>query len=157
MELIGRRPAFTALLSPLPLLASLVLLSVLLDSETVEGSPVVHAPQQAAATPGMWFGPRLGRRPKRNLSPDQLARLIDLIEDAPWVLFSTNGNDMLSESKRHTANFTPRLGRESAEDSMGAAAPDRWLSAAAVGDSAADLMSQRSPPFAPRLGRAHYL
>lgn len=121
---------------------------------------------------GMWFGPRLGRRLKRNLqlSNAQLARqLVDLVEEAPWLLLAVDGNDLVTEGKRHTVNFTPRLGRESGEDAgrasggvgslllpPGSASSDRWLIAPAAADQSPDLMAQRSPPFAPRLGRARY-
>lgn len=118
---------------------------------------------------GMWFGPRLGRRLKRNLQlPNaQLARqLVDLVEEAPWLLLAIDGSDLVSEGKRHTVNFTPRLGRESGEEvagggSMmlqagGASSSDRWLLSPAAADQSSDLMAQRSPPFAPRLGRARY-
>lgn len=156
MEPLSRRRPTQAITSLRPLATALLLLLVLLDEEATEAAAARRA-SQSAQSPGMWFGPRLGRRPKRNLSPDQLARLVDMMEDAPWVLLAANGNELLTEGKRHTVNFTPRLGRESAEDAAGVLPPDRWLTAAVVGDSAADLMSQRSPPFAPRLGRARYL
>lgn len=51
--------------------------------------------------------------------------------------------------------FTPRLGRDSGEDfnsgttSLGGSVGDRLLES----DLAGELMMQRSPPFAPRLGR----
>lgn len=46
---------------------------------------------------GMWFGPRLGRRLKRNLKFDnsinkeQLNNLMDMIQDSPWVVLAMNG------------------------------------------------------------------
>lgn len=55
-----------------------------------------------------------------------------------------------SEGKRHTVNFTPRLGRDSGEDYMNSASLDRFLQDPEI---SAELLSQRSPPFAPRLGR----
>jgi hypothetical protein len=52
--------------------------------------------------------------------------------------------------KRHVVNFTPRLGRESGEEFVSSAAEDRWLQDP---EMSGEMLSQRSPPFAPRLGR----
>ncbi|KAF2885624.1 hypothetical protein ILUMI_20566 [Ignelater luminosus] len=102
--------------------------------------------------PGVWLTPRVGRK-KRSASPyeennyrtpsfdrEQLESLMDTVQEPPWTLVTIN------EGKRHTVNFTPRLGRESGEENE----PDSWLHDT---DLNRELMSQRSPPFAPRLGR----
>lgn len=55
-------------------------------------------------------------------------------------------------------DFTPRLGRESGEDMLNAPSTysgERWYQD--TNDMATDMMSQRSPPFAPRLGRHLYI
>ncbi|KDR07140.1 PBAN-type neuropeptides-like [Zootermopsis nevadensis] len=85
---------------------------------------------------GMWFGPRLGRREKRSVDdfPEDVAdirveEVMELLKDTPWALLPLRGG------KRHIEGFVPRLGRDSNEDED------------------ADMMEQRSPPFAPRLGR----
>ncbi|XP_069680408.1 PBAN-type neuropeptides-like [Periplaneta americana] len=86
--------------------------------------------------PGMWFGPRLGRREKRSADEAQedsdgskVEEIVELLRETPWALVPLKGG------KRHTAGFIPRLGRDSNEDDE------------------PDYMEQRSPPFAPRLGR----
>ena len=60
---------------------------------------------------------------------------------------------LLLAGKRHVVKFTPRLGRESEEEIVNGIRPDenQWPS----DDSAisAEYLYQRSPPFAPRLGR----
>lgn len=62
--------------------------------------------------------------------------------------------DLVSEGKRHTVNFTPRLGRESGEEAEpSGGGSERWMQEMDYAMNAGDLMAQRSPPFAPRLGR----
>nr|XP_015835247.1 PREDICTED: PBAN-type neuropeptides isoform X3 [Tribolium castaneum] len=84
-----------------------------------------------------WFGPRLGRK-KRNSNA---------LQDVPWAIIAVN--DLL-EGKRHVVNFTPRLGRESGEEFVNNAPEDRWLQ---NHETSGEMLYQRSPPFAPRLGR----
>lgn len=73
------------------------------------------------------------------------------------VLQLTNQVKLVSVlgSKR---DFTPRLGRESGEESLNAApsaySGEKWYQ---ENELPTDLMSQRSPPFAPRLGRHLYI
>ncbi|EFA11568.2 PBAN-type neuropeptides isoform X1 [Tribolium castaneum] len=102
-----------------------------------------------------WFGPRLGRK-KRNSSNDdlyqdmqkeELVSLTDALQDVPWAIIAVN--DLL-EGKRHVVNFTPRLGRESGEEFVNNAPEDRWLQ---NHETSGEMLYQRSPPFAPRLGR----
>nr|QHB80567.1 pyrokinin [Carabus violaceus] len=99
--------------------------------------------------PGLWFGPRMGRRLKRNLksnsagsynNKDQLNYITDLLQGEPWSIIARN------EGKRQM-NLTPRLARESDEETG-----DRWLQENDVSMDSGDVMA-RSPPFAPRLGR----
>ncbi|GLV43106.1 hypothetical protein CBL_14216 [Carabus blaptoides fortunei] len=99
---------------------------------------------------GLWFGPRMGRRLKRNMkeansagsynNKDQLNFITDLLQSEPWSIIATNeGNRQM--------NLTPRLGRASDEEIR-----DRWLQENDVSMASGDIMA-RSPPFAPRLGR----
>ncbi|PNF21014.1 hypothetical protein B7P43_G09490, partial [Cryptotermes secundus] len=86
---------------------------------------------------GMWFGPRLGRRERRSVDEilddagdGRVEEVLQLLKETPWVLVPLKGN------KRQTGSFIPRLGRDSKEE-----------------EEDPDAMEQRSPPFAPRLGR----
>ncbi|XP_015600657.1 PBAN-type neuropeptides [Cephus cinctus] len=95
----------------------------------------------------MWFGPRLGRRrrsdEKSEADVDEINAIAEALNAAPWALVS------IPEGKRHAMQvFTPRLGRELAEDYL----LYNSLNGAAQGGSQDDV-EQRSPPFAPRLGR----
>ncbi|XP_067000769.2 PBAN-type neuropeptides [Anabrus simplex] len=83
---------------------------------------------------GTWYSPRLGRRDRRSvdeLETDQ-DEVAEFLKDAPWALVPIKGG------KRQTLTLTPRLGRDSSEEEE---------------QDASSLMEQRSPPFAPRLGR----
>ncbi|PSN55348.1 hypothetical protein C0J52_01844 [Blattella germanica] len=89
---------------------------------------------QPAETSGLWFGPRLGRRDKRSIDDtldggdsSKEEEIVELLRETPWALVPLKGG------KRQTS-FIPRLGRDSSEEDE------------------LDL-EQRSPPFAPRLGR----
>lgn len=121
--------------------------------------------------PSMWLTSRVSRK-KRSASPyeenyrspsldrEQSESLMDTVQEPPWTLVTINGRNFkvfcflynksklrfVPEGKRHTVNFTPRLGRESGEENE----LDTWLHDT---DLNRELMSQRSPPFAPRLGR----
>ncbi|XP_048511478.1 PBAN-type neuropeptides-like [Athalia rosae] len=93
----------------------------------------------------MWFGPRLGRRrrsdEKLDIDPDETNAIADVINGAPWALVS------IPAGKRHALQvFTPRLGRELGED-FG------YSSLTGGQGGSQDDAEQRSPPFAPRLGR----
>lgn len=118
----------------------------------------------------MWFGPRLGRKRRSDerldLDQDESNVIADVINGAPWALVSLPGEKIGQEfnrfrkiesmvvenffstgGKRHALPiFTPRLGRELAED-YGYSS----LTASQGGNQ--DDIEQRSPPFAPRLGR----
>ncbi|KAF2887507.1 hypothetical protein ILUMI_18666 [Ignelater luminosus] len=100
-----------------------------------------------------WYvSPRLGRK-KKNVSPleethelsslnkEQLESLLDNIQEPPgWTAYT------ISDGKPNS-NFVPRLGRELIEETD----PDTiWIYDA---DLNRELITQRSPPFTPRLGR----
>ncbi|KAK4871861.1 hypothetical protein RN001_015985 [Aquatica leii] len=70
---------------------------------------------------------------------EQMEAFLKALQEPPWTLFTFN------EGKRHTVNFTPRLGRESSEEEN-----EDWFPDSEVRK---ELMFQRSPPFAPRLGK----
>ncbi|CAH0547449.1 unnamed protein product [Brassicogethes aeneus] len=92
----------------------------------------------------LWFGPRMGRR-KRNpnesyykyLETDEINSILDAIQESPYAIV------VLNPAKRHTVNYQPRLGRDSGEEN------DEWLQE----DLFEKRMNERSPPFAPRLGK----
>lgn len=94
----------------------------------------------------LWFGPRLGRR-KRNdnedhynyLNAEQIQNILEAIEQSPYTIV------ILNPTKRHTVNFAPRLGRDSGEDDN-----NEWVQESDLLDKN---MNERSPPFAPRLGK----
>ncbi|XP_046748649.1 PBAN-type neuropeptides-like [Diprion similis] len=97
------------------------------------------------AAGSMWFGPRLGRRRRSDerldMDPEETNAIADVINGAPWALVSIPGG------KRHALQvFTPRLGRE-----LGENYGFNSLSGDQGGNQ--DDIEQRSPPFAPRLGR----
>ncbi|KAF5291991.1 hypothetical protein FQA39_LY14152 [Lamprigera yunnana] len=73
------------------------------------------------------------------LGKEQTEAIVEALQEPPWTILTFN------EGKRHTVNFTPRLGRESGEDETANYFRDDELSK--------ELMTQRSPPFAPRLGK----
>ncbi|KAJ8955529.1 hypothetical protein NQ318_001358 [Aromia moschata] len=115
----------------------------------------------------LWFGPRMGRR-KRNptaeilkgLDREELETLMETLKNSPWSTATLNNElcpqvTVYEETEDHARiilhnrkenylkdtalNYTPRLGRDSGEE---------------IDDSNnGDFISQRSPPFAPRLGR----
>ncbi|KAF2904680.1 hypothetical protein ILUMI_01497 [Ignelater luminosus] len=100
-----------------------------------------------------WYvSPRLGRK-KKHVSPfeetyelssldkEQLESLLGNIQEPPeWTAYT------ISDGKRNS-NFVPRLGREIIE----IAEPDAiWMYDT---DLNRELITQRSPPFTPRLGR----
>ncbi|XP_072402261.1 uncharacterized protein [Diabrotica undecimpunctata] len=104
--------------------------------------------------PSIWFSPRLGRK-KRNLKDEgykpteqEQQELLEAFEESPLALVAINGNDRLIcknvQGKR--SSFIPRLGRNVEED---VSSNDKWLET----DNSAEYVIQRSPPFAPRLGR----
>uniref|UniRef100_A0A6P7GIB7 PBAN-type neuropeptides-like n=1 Tax=Diabrotica virgifera virgifera TaxID=50390 RepID=A0A6P7GIB7_DIAVI len=104
--------------------------------------------------PSIWFSPRLGRK-KRNLKDEgyrpteqEQQELLEAFEDSPLALVAINGNDRLIcknvQGKR--SSFIPRLGRNVEED---LSSNDKWLET----ENSAEYVIQRSPPFAPRLGR----
>ncbi|XP_065166501.1 PBAN-type neuropeptides-like [Atheta coriaria] len=124
-------------------------------SEAHEDASLDFAPKKKYGQ--LWFGPRLGRRKRTpegyktsGIERQQLEALIDLIHDSPWAIVAVNGN----ENKRYDVNFVPRLGRESGEDVLVSGLPnmggERLLQDP---EFVGEVMSQRSPPFAPRLGK----
>ncbi|KAH0558246.1 PBAN-type neuropeptides-like [Cotesia glomerata] len=106
----------------------------------------------------LWFGPRLGRRRRSGAVSqvnDDINTITDVINANPWAFASYHGTG----DKRHSTQFTPRLGRE-LEDTL----VQRYLTL----DKDNDLyhlmdgqnvdqnrqLSLPPPPlFAPRLGR----
>ncbi|CAG9855538.1 unnamed protein product [Phyllotreta striolata] len=110
--------------------------------------------EEESKIPSVWFSPRLGRR-KRTLKDDpykpteqELQDLLEAFEESPLALVAINGNDKLVcknvQGKR--SSFVPRLGRN-VEDEV---ANEKWSQDS---DNSAEYVIQRSPPFAPRLGR----
>lgn len=69
----------------------------------------------------------------RGITYEQLKHMFNLCE------LLENGLLNVSGGKRGNVNFTPRLGRESGEE-----VKDSWFS---------EFYNQKSPPFAPRLGK----
>ncbi|KAJ8974488.1 hypothetical protein NQ317_006536 [Molorchus minor] len=72
----------------------------------------------------LWFGPRIGRKKRnssedmfKNLDRDDLERLMETIKGNPWISSAFN-ND-----KRYTVSYTPRLGRNSGEETLGGQYP----------------------------------
>lgn len=113
-------------------------------------------------------------------------QVADFVDDDQWTILALKGkspavlpNEKLEFTARSAIScliseavhldvaggkrdFTPRLGRESGEDMVNAAAAapstysgERWYQD--NNDIPNDLMAQRSPPFAPRLGRHLYI
>lgn len=87
------------------------------------------------------------------LSREQLEALLETVKKSHGT-FGNMGVDktptFLSyflEDKRGAPNFTPRLGRDSEEEDT---IPENWST---VTEFSKNLLIQRSPPFAPRLGR----
>ncbi|KAF5281450.1 hypothetical protein FQR65_LT14684 [Abscondita terminalis] len=70
---------------------------------------------------------------------EQMEAFLEALQEPPWTVLTFN------EGKRHTVNFTPRLGRESGEEEN-----ENWLRDSEL---SRELLTQRSPPFAPRLGK----
>ncbi|CAH1153685.1 unnamed protein product [Phaedon cochleariae] len=105
------------------------------------------------------FTSRLGRK-KRNSkeetynkpSEQELAELVEAYEDSPLALIAVNGNDKLvcKNIKGKRSSFTPRLGRNIDDDLSGVSGNEKWLQ---DDDNSAEYVIQRSPPFAPRLGK----
>ncbi|XP_017786058.1 PREDICTED: PBAN-type neuropeptides-like [Nicrophorus vespilloides] len=137
-------------------LAVLILVAICHSADNDERSIDSYSKRKMSA---LWFGPRLGRKKRNpssdellkntNLDREQLVALLEMLQESPWAVVALN------EGKRHNKmNFTPRLGRESGEDLAGSTNPNvganRWIQDTEING---DLMSQRSPPFAPRLGR----
>lgn len=116
-------------------------------------------------TGGMWFGPRLGRRRRSDkkseleLVPEFEALANALDGNGRWALIT------IPSEKRQPTQFTPRLGRESGEESTSmygfASVPASGIvnsfgnDVSAVSDQdEAEADEQIFPPlFAPRLGR----
>ncbi|KAK9758775.1 Pheromone biosynthesis activating neuropeptide (PBAN) [Popillia japonica] len=95
----------------------------------------------------LWFGPRLGRK-KRNQHLDDFDEFLsadceqveDYIRSIPWSMVEKCSLNEDKRDKPKSKQFSPRLGRESSEDMFG------W-------SQNPDILTLRSPPFAPRLGR----
>ncbi|XP_011298848.1 PBAN-type neuropeptides [Fopius arisanus] len=64
----------------------------------------------------MWFGPRLGRKrrsdEKMETIDEDVEAMADVINGGPWTYVQYPG----AGDKRHTTQFTPRLGRELTDD-----------------------------------------
>ncbi|XP_053976092.1 PBAN-type neuropeptides-like [Hylaeus volcanicus] len=77
-----------------------------------EGKCIKRNPQDISS--GMWFGPRLGRRRrsdrKSEVDPD-METLASILDGHRWPVIAITGG-----GKRQSTQFTPRLGRDSAEE-----------------------------------------
>ncbi|XP_015127074.1 PBAN-type neuropeptides [Diachasma alloeum] len=110
----------------------------------------------------MWFGPRLGRKrrsdEKMETIDEEIGAIADVINSGPWAWVAYSGGG----DKRHTTQFTPRLGRELTDDFlqkyMAYDFDKNRLSRYIAAPEDASLQRHQSPPppppqFAPRLGR----
>ncbi|XP_056645980.1 PBAN-type neuropeptides-like [Diorhabda sublineata] len=104
--------------------------------------------------PSVWFSPRLGRK-KRTLGEDgykmseqEQQELFTALEESPFTLVAVNGNDKLicKNLQGKSSSYTPRLGRNVEEDNVN---NEKWRET----DISSEYLIQRSPPFAPRLGK----
>ncbi|XP_050295602.1 PBAN-type neuropeptides-like isoform X2 [Anthonomus grandis grandis] len=131
-------------MSRISVLHCVVLLSVLLCIDLAQTFELSSHGQKEASP--MWFGPRIGRKKRNNgekvyrNEKEPALGLLDVLRDSPLVVVAVN-----EANKQH--NFTPRLGRESGENSP------NWIEDIEV-DS--DAIVRPSNPFAPRLGRTSY-
>ncbi|XP_008548425.1 PBAN-type neuropeptides-like [Microplitis demolitor] len=107
----------------------------------------------------MWFGPRLGRRrrsgPVSHVNDDDINTIADAINSGPWALVSYQGTG----DKRHSTQFTPRLGRELEDNllqrylALGKDNELYHLMDTQINPEHRQLSLPPPPLFAPRLGR----
>nr|WGH73127.1 pheromone biosynthesis activating neuropeptide DH-PBAN [Cephalcia chuxiongica] len=116
------------------------------ESGLCSGTSCVKRSTATGISGAMWFGPRLGRRRRSDeraeTVSDETNAISDVLSGAPWALVS------LPDGKRRAMKvFTPRLGRESGEEYL------VYNAFNGAEGGIQDDVEQRSPPFAPRLGR----
>ncbi|XP_034952126.1 PBAN-type neuropeptides-like isoform X2 [Chelonus insularis] len=109
-------------------------------------------------TGSMWFGPRLGRRrrsgPAFETDEEEINAIANAINSGPWALIAYQGD------KRHSTQFTPRLGRELGDNLQQKNYKLDRDNLPHLVDSFLDAEQHRHSsqppfpsPFAPRLGR----